>query len=448
MEDFGFHFGLGGGGGSTTEESSITGTENSFTMFEEVLGNLNREALIQRATEVYGNVYPNQAQTANAVPVIGDFMYGSNNVILPLKFKTGIRWIARIPALGVPDMWDERARMTMTAENNTLRLLKRETTIPLQEIFDYSTSLENPLCCPYTILDFVPGLILEDVWKGIGVNPLLANVRRLRAMRDIAKALAQLSRYTAKTGGSLCFHEDGTRDTSRTGFLAPIDESAYTTERPDAMYHNSTDPKSYYKILLENNPCGAKGGKGIDAFLLQLIEWIPVPADADPFVLTHPDFHHMRNFIVNQDGELQSIIDWDGVGLMPRSLGNEQYPWWLIGVSDLGYSNGMMQQGGSTTDAYWRRQYEKLMASQKGIKDKYGCRMTRMTKTIEWILQEASSRERYMQNMLKLIWSIGGEDEPPSFEKLTKMFRSGHVDGKVRKRLRRGFLTLLHRGGW
>lgn len=48
----------------------------------------------------------------------------------------------------------------------------------------------------------------------------------------------------------------------------------------------------------------------------------------DPFVLVHPDFD-IQNFIVSEEGELQGIIDWDGVTAEPRSLGNERYPEWF-----------------------------------------------------------------------------------------------------------------------
>lgn len=46
------------------------------------------------------------------------------------------------------------------------------------------------------------------------------------------------------------------------------------------------------------------------------------------FVLSHADFD-TQNIIVTQDGHLAGLIDWDGVAIVPRVLGNERYPNWL-----------------------------------------------------------------------------------------------------------------------
>ena len=48
-----------------------------------------------------------------------------------------------------------------------------------------------------------------------------------------------------------------------------------------------------------------------------------------PLVLVHPDFG-MQNTLVAEDGTLTGIIDWDWVAAVPRSVGNQKLPDFII----------------------------------------------------------------------------------------------------------------------
>lgn len=48
-----------------------------------------------------------------------------------------------------------------------------------------------------------------------------------------------------------------------------------------------------------------------------------------PFVLAHPDLQ-LRHVIVSDEGEVRGIVGWDGARSVPRSLGNEALPRWLV----------------------------------------------------------------------------------------------------------------------
>jgi hypothetical protein len=52
----------------------------------------------------------------------------------------------------------------LTSEARTMQLLKHETTIPLPDVFDFSSTIENELRCPYIIMSFIRGVSLYDVW--------------------------------------------------------------------------------------------------------------------------------------------------------------------------------------------------------------------------------------------------------------------------------------------
>jgi aminoglycoside phosphotransferase (APT) family kinase protein len=50
--------------------------------------------------------------------------------------------------------------------------------------------------------------------------------------------------------------------------------------------------------------------------------------DGPPFVLSHPDFDS-QNVLVDDDGTITGIIDWDNVDIRPRQGAAAAYPMWL-----------------------------------------------------------------------------------------------------------------------
>ena len=98
-----------------------------------------------------------------------------------------------------------------------------------------------------------------------------------------------------------------------------------------------TDPTSSFIFMLERRGSRKTDGaysRGIDQALRLFVEWTLEKADntnkkGPQFVLTHPDFA-FQNFLVDDDGTLCGIIDWDGVAAVPLSVGCLKYPDWLI----------------------------------------------------------------------------------------------------------------------
>lgn len=134
----------------------------------------------------------------------------------------------------------------------------------------------------------------------------------------------------------------------------------------------SSDPKAYYTLMLDMHPEQNQVPKGLAMLLRQLISWIPEPSRMDPFILAHPDFD-TQNLIVSEEGELQGLIDWDGVAALPRTLGNERYPRWLTRDWDpatYGYQEPMkkgvepegVREDSPESLAYYRGIYDGIMA--------------------------------------------------------------------------------------
>lgn len=93
-----------------------------------------------------------------------------------------------------------------------MRLLKCETTIPLPDVLDFSSTTQNTLRCPYIIMTFISGIPLYNIWFGHrlnGASPDTTCLHRIRALESIASTMVQLDRFSFQTGSRLLFGSDG-----------------------------------------------------------------------------------------------------------------------------------------------------------------------------------------------------------------------------------------------
>ncbi|WEW58895.1 hypothetical protein PRK78_004363 [Emydomyces testavorans] len=152
--------------------------------------------------------------------------------------------------------------------------------------------------------------------------------------------MVQLNKYVFPRGGAIHFDQDG-----KPSDIGPF-RKVHIQAMLNALHTNDefdganifctagpfTDPKSYFTYMLEkrNRPANEhEYTRGLYKLLRLLIDLIFT--DNNPhlqekgFVLSHPDFD-IQNVIVDQDGRLRGLVDWDGVIAVPRCLGNERYP--------------------------------------------------------------------------------------------------------------------------
>lgn len=160
---------------------------------------------------------------------------------------------------------------------------------------------------------------------------------RDRALQTIAAATVQLHNFKSFQGGAPSFDEDGILQT-----IEPVrvyDAAAMH----DRMFSDSTDEdflfcelgpfnsaKHYFQSMLDRHrqPTHASG-EAMLRILRLFISWLPNESatQKEQFVLAHPDLN-LQNLLVADDGTLCALIDWDGVSMVPRSVGYS-FPKWL-----------------------------------------------------------------------------------------------------------------------
>ena len=222
-----------------------------------------------------------------------------------------------------------------------MRLIRRETTIPVPEVFAFDASLENELGCPFILMEHVRGKALHGVWWNQSVSRARREQVRVRALHDIAEAMTQLNSLTFSQGGSLLFDDKG--NVSGMGSANIFDlETQYANQRSsdydDTMAFCQigpfNDPKSHLLSLLDKNEGKSKRTtveQGACRLLRFFIESSIMRTETNrekPFVLAHPDLDS-QNIFVDEDGTLTGIIDWDWTAAVPYSIGPQSLPKFL-----------------------------------------------------------------------------------------------------------------------
>ncbi|KAL4876762.1 hypothetical protein BJY04DRAFT_222770 [Aspergillus karnatakaensis] len=451
----------GAGSSSSYSNGCPFGTQPDYGYrFNQVLRVLDQSQLPVLANSIFKQVYPHEA-TDDVLPTIGDHSKGAFNMMFPITFPNGVKWALRIPAVGWEGCWDEAAASNMLTEINTMKMLKRETTIPLPEVIAYSVSLDTPLRTPYFIMNYIDGIPGHKIWfeaelvwseeKGYLVRDYDGQkLRQLKMLDGIAAAMVQLGKYTYPTSGTPLFDDNGYRTPKVTGPWRRLDEHAGSKNDDDhevvfAEFPPSPNPHHWNRCLLEKYPRSGIG-HAVDRILWHIINWIPDPSDMDPFVLAHPDFN-LQKFLCADDGTLLAIIDWDGKTAVPRSRGNEKYPGWLC--SDFTLEMKMAEQDGTISitpleqTRFFRRFYRNKLARYKKRENrgrmepilKYKLPgLALVTEGIEYAHFDAHFRLHTLMELLNLAWEASGVEDPPSFDDLIKAFSVKEIDRDLKKR--------------
>ncbi len=279
-------------------------------------------------------------------------LVGSFHILFQIRFGDGARWVLKVPARGHRDLFDEFDAEALTSEALTMRLIKRETTLPIPEVYSFDASTHNDLGCPFILMEYIEAVPLYEFWFEETSSKAVMEQRRARILQDLAAAVVQLNQFAYRQGGRLLFDDEGSPtsvgpmrklevlsmlDRQRTGDL---DVSFIFCELGPF-----TDSKAFLLCMLNRRlPPPDQFGLGIYKLLRLFIDWFPYADYAlEPeFVLSHPDLN-IQNILVSPEGELRGIVDWDGVGTVPRCVGNERYPSWLTRDWDparYGYGHG------------------------------------------------------------------------------------------------------------
>ena len=328
---------------STASEQSIC-SEDSQSLEDciNLVKAITPQALVQIATDVRGPQTP--AVTVSEKPFAGSY-----NLVYVITFADGSKWAARVPKHGTVENFGESQAATMQYELELLRVIKEKTTVPVPQIFYYDTTVDNAFGAPFSLCSWLSGTPACYLWHcEEGPTPL--KQRRLRILDSVAEAMAQLSFLTNPLIGLPITRlgQEGFQIIDTQPLRARDDDKELQFLLHHAKEMKDDDPNpvffcesgpfastaEYLKALVERQGfTGTKasrlGERRMLDIIIEAIDMAEKQKNSTPeFVITHTDLD-TQNILIDEDGTLTGILDWDGIRTGPWQLGCAAYPAFL-----------------------------------------------------------------------------------------------------------------------
>jgi hypothetical protein len=283
------------------------------------------------------------------------------------------RYIIRVPAIGTASRWQQGDVHNMRCEMALLKHLRQHTNIPVPEVLAFSENLDSIIGAPFCLMKHLPGKPAHNVWFEDNKvrNHITANcispkteAKRQNLLRTLAQAMSELQTLSfnkigapdltvpPSPGGSLnvthsyrwtnpsAMKPEDLETSAQIYQYGPFDSSTeYMTSTIDTAWPAIPDPE------LADDPETQNILFGIRKILDIVYDQEPFDHSStgdttyedETFVLRHPDLE-FQNILVDDDGNVTGIIDWEGCLAVPRCVGYASVPDflrrdWLKGTS-------------------------------------------------------------------------------------------------------------------
>ena len=394
-------------------------------------------------------------------------------VILRVYDDTDEDYVIKVPAIGTSSRWQDGDAHNMCAEVELMQHLFKHTSIPVPEIIASDMSIKNELGAPFIMMKRLPGVPSYQLWfeNHDDRNYITADCiseetekKRVNMLRSLAQVMSELQAFSFdgigmpdfyKTNASGEFQVDSEfrwKHSSEIDYdnlkmeqtypYGPFTSSKdYMTTRLDALWPvNPPLEGVYYSDRLIK--IGFRKILDIIHAHPTISRSIAIAATSsgsyfkESYVLRHPDLD-FQNILVDSEGNVTGIIDWDGCTTVPRCTGYASLPEFLRRDWDTDYDITKVPYMSWQLDHY-RQIYSDAMAE-------IGCPEAKFTaksaiyRAIMDATQQGISGARDGEHIVKKILSecgnfrrmnveqflmlIGKDDWPQAEEYLTKGIR-------------------------
>ena len=139
---------------------------NPLNRFAPVLRNINTAVIQEYASCIRRARMPSQQYEVTPWIFVcttdREPLHGSSNILIPLCFGDGVRWLFKVPSAGYDTCWNDIASRALTSEVSTMRLL-RHSGLPIPEVYSFEASIDNALGCPFILMEHMRG---RPVYEG------------------------------------------------------------------------------------------------------------------------------------------------------------------------------------------------------------------------------------------------------------------------------------------
>ncbi|EEP79400.1 predicted protein [Uncinocarpus reesii 1704] len=382
-----------------------------------------------------------------------DSLNGSYNIVHIVEFRAGEKYVIRIPATGWGDRFTQSARRAFVAQIRTMQYIKKNTTLPIPEIYGYNDGFRNEIGAPFMVMGYVHGVPVNKRWFDES-GPGILEERRLRILDSLAETMSQLQNLKFDRIGTLVFDQggltigpcyrwyDGTFGQADYGKVLRVEESGPFSSSQEYLQHCLASREGGE---ISKDPIVNAGSR---ALLEMIISCLPPStngkSDNESFVLGLQDFN-WQNIMTDETGRVTGIVDWDNVQTMPRHFGYACFPFWLaVDWNPVLYHFRLRRSFKENTPEalrYYRQVYYNMMA--KYLHNVSDLRLVRKSHIFGSLLTAATNpttREHIVRKILEE--AMGADEQAEDVRKLIRM-ASGGLSATEEDSILQGFRTLL-----
>ncbi|KAF7293115.1 hypothetical protein MKEN_01468900 [Mycena kentingensis (nom. inval.)] len=307
--------------------SSTSSEDDERDRFGKLL-DIEPAALITLATKILRDVDPAVPVALSEVRLI-DRCSGSFNLVHIFELDAEHKVVVRLPVSGRDGALSDVERRALASQVATMRYLRANTALPVPEVYAFDAGIENEIGAPYMAMEYVPGVSVSMVWFDDAEGR--REEKRLRILKQLAELSAQMRELRFDSIGSLSGEETATPTIGECfNGIQPDDDD------PDSFevisYGPFTTAQSWLQHLRDAIPPSTRAPNAYDRATTKILDLLlpslPFLHEERCFSLTMPDFG-LQNVMVDEDGNVTALIDWDYAQTRPSYLAFARYPSWL-----------------------------------------------------------------------------------------------------------------------
>lgn len=379
---------------------------------------------------------------------------GSYNLVHIIEFDDGVRFVVRVPATGWGKRFTESAKRSLVSQALTMRLVRKETTIPVPDVYAFDPSSSNLIGAPYIAMSFVYGHSVSSKWFD-ETGPTPVEERRLNTLDNLARAMSQLQRLQFTMIGSLESQDGISENRIRVGPCYRWDEGVFGDDNyGQNLQINEFGPFESSKSFLrhhvkhygdptKHSPLATGSRALLDMMILSLPLSTEGPSgDRESFVLSLPDFDS-QNVMVDEEGNLTGMIDWDNAQTVPRFLGFSSFPGWITRDWDpiMYYYPANKERENSPEELKrYRQRYNSKMREM--LHGKGDSRFVNKSHIFEAVAIAACDDVRRLEIVRKIVARVSRTEDDDALE-IIRDVGSGMLTLEEKDKLRKGFQALL-----
>lgn len=214
-------------------------------------------------------------------------------------------------------------------EVTTLRFLRRRTEVPVPDVVAFDDSNDNEIGFEWILMERMPGVSAYKRWR------TMTTFQKVALVQSIAELQAQIFRHEFSRIGTLMAGSDESSHAETPGEMVSnmffwSDHFDYNIAR--GPYRSAHDWLAAYLEFAvkdqvaehenaqdEDDEKDAKFALGLSERLINLLPRIfpPIQYPPERTVIWHDDLS-LSNILVDEDGNITALIDWECVSAMPR----------------------------------------------------------------------------------------------------------------------------------